>query len=374
MKVLHVVPSFAFGGMEKVVSSIINLTSKYYEHEILVLYDNTEAKKWIKDQRILIHCLKRPKSQLKYLKILYKSLKEIMPQILMSYNWGATDAIWLGRISGIRNIIHSEHGFNIDEAKSTSWKRNIIRLLVYRMTSRIVVVSHELEKMMKDVYALREDRIQFIANGIDTEVYSPDILGRIHMRKLLGFTEENFVIGFSGRLDPVKNFDLMLEILGECVKRDKNIKLLVIGDGPERQNFEKKCQDKNLEKSVLLVGQKENVVPYLRSLDVFLLTSLREQMPMTILEAMAVALPVVSTDVGEVARLVQHGKNGMVWDVHAGPETFATSLLALRDKKTLQDMGEVSRRKIVTEFREESMVQHYQNVIDSLCRPIGSSH
>jgi glycosyltransferase involved in cell wall biosynthesis len=366
MKILHVVPLFGTGGMEKVICSIINGVSMSYDHEVLTLYNNIEAKKWIKNNEASVRCLNRGGNQLQFLQMLHKSIREINPDVLMTYAWGATDAIWLGRHVGIRKIIHNEHGFNVDEAAATYFKRDAIRFFVYRMASRIIVVSKELKKIMNNRFLLEEENVIFIANGIDTKTYSSDPYERISMRRVLGYAENDFVVGFCGRLDPVKNFDFMLDIFKECTDKDKNFKLLIIGDGPEKKNIEAGCHNRHIEKNVQLVGRQENVLPYLRTLDVFLLTSLREQMPMAILEAMALALPVVSTDVGEVADLIQHGKQGMVWDVHERPETFAASLLILRDQQMRHSMGASSRQKVLTAFTEEVMVQKYQKVIDSL--------
>jgi glycosyltransferase involved in cell wall biosynthesis len=366
MKILHVVPFFGIGGMERVICSLINGISAY-NHEILVLYDNIEASKWLKNgKNINIKCLNRSRDQLQFLRMLYKSIVETKSDLLMTYAWGATDAIWLGRIAGIKKIIHNEHGFNMDEARSTSFKRDIIRIFLYHMASRIIVVSQELKKMMNEKFHLKERNVILIENGIDTNIYFPDPYERMTMRKSLGFGETDFIVGFCGRLDAVKNFNFMLDILVECIRKDKRVNLLLIGDGPEKKNIEEQSRKKHIEKNVLFVGQKENVVPYLRVLDVFLLTSLREQMPMTILEAMALALPVISTDVGEVGRIIEHGKDGIVWNLHEKPEKFAMSLLDLRDKMTLQRMGASSRQKILSGFTEGVMVQKYQEIIDSL--------
>jgi glycosyltransferase involved in cell wall biosynthesis len=366
MKVLHVVPSFGLGGMERIICSLINRTSYCYRHEVLVLYDKTSAREWLERSDVQITCMYRSLHQLKYLFNLYHIFQEKKPFILMSYNWGSTDAIWIARLLGLNKIIHSEHGFNIDESVSTSFKRNIMRFLVYRLSSRLIVVSHELKLLMKTQYFLNEDRVTLIENGIDTERYTPNSSERVRIRKSLGIQNDDLVIGFSGRLDPIKNFELMLEIFSEYKYSDKKFKFMIVGDGPEKEFIQKKCLEKHLEDHLLLLGEKKDVVPYLRAMDVFLLTSFREQMPMTILEAMAVALPVISTNVGEVSRIISDGQEGFVLDGKSAPSVFATTLLELRDQESRRKMGEASRRKVINAFREEQMIQQYKNLIASL--------
>jgi glycosyltransferase involved in cell wall biosynthesis len=99
-------------------------------------------------------------------------------------------------------------------------------------------------------------------------------------------------------------------------------------------------------------------------LDAFLLTSVTEQMPMTILEAMALARPVVASKVGEIPRIITHGQDGMIFDLSKPPAVFANALLALRDPATRQVMGTAARQKILAEFQEGAMVDTYRQVIE----------
>jgi glycosyltransferase involved in cell wall biosynthesis len=180
----------------------------------------------------------------------------------------------------------------------------MIRLLVYRLASKVLVVSHELQTLLQRQYLLKADRVIRIPNGLDTATYAPDPEERQRVRQRWGFTAADTVVGFAGRLDPVKNFDLLLRIFSSCVQAHSQVRLLLVGDGPERLQIEAWCQAHGLQRSVVFAGQQDNVLPSLRAMDVFLLTSLREQMPMTILEAMAVGVPVITTHVGEIPHMI----------------------------------------------------------------------
>ena len=115
-----------------------------------------------------------------------------------------------------------------------------------------------------------------------------------------------------------------------------------------------------------MVGQKSEVLPYLRTGDVFLLTSLTEQMPLTILEAMSVGLPVIASDVGEICTIIDDGKDGFLRNIQDGCEGFATALLRLKQTSERQAMSHAARSKIVHGFQEAMMVRCYQTLIDSL--------
>jgi sugar transferase (PEP-CTERM/EpsH1 system associated) len=366
MKILHVVPSFGLGGMEKVICVLIEKTSDCHKHEILALDGYTQASRWIKDSKVRFVGFTKPSERSRYFQALYRSLREIHPELLMTYNWGATDAVWLGHLAGIQHIIHSEHGFNADEGRATVWKRDMVRFLVYRLTSKVVVVSRELLTMLRQRFFLKANRVRHIPNGIDTSTYAPNLTERQQVRKTLGFAESDVVIGFSGRLDPIKNLLLLVKIFVCCVQNNRHFRLLIVGDGPEKKSIETFCREKNLCNSIVLTGQQDSVLPYLRAMDVFVLTSLREQMPMTVLEAMAVGIPLVATHVGEIPYIIDDGINGFVRDVNAPVGAFAQPILDLLCQTRRGGMGSAARQKIIHCFQQELMVRQYKAVLQDL--------
>jgi glycosyltransferase involved in cell wall biosynthesis len=141
------------------------------------------------------------------------------------------------------------------------------------------------------------------------------------------------------------------------------LRLLIVGDGPEKQRLETLCHQQGLQHAVVFTGQQDHVLPYLRAMDVFLLTSLREQMPMTILEAMAVGVPVVATRVGEVPHIVDDGINGFVRRLDDPVEAFVQPFVSLLSPARRQRMGEAARQKIIDSFQQQTMVQQYKDAI-----------
>jgi sugar transferase (PEP-CTERM/EpsH1 system associated) len=366
MRILHVVPSFGLGGMEKIICAVINNTSDCYTHTILALDQLTDARKWLKEKTIAFVDFKKPNGRRQFFTDLYRVLQKAMPDLLMTYNWGATDAVWLARAAGIRRVVHNEHGFNVDELKTTNWQRDAVRSLVYRLASQVIVVSRELETLLQRKYLLKASQVTRIPNGIDAAYYSPDSTDRNRTRERLGFSEPDMVIGFSGRLDPVKNLDRLVDVFAGCLRQQSRLWLLIVGDGSERKRLESLCREKRIHDHIVFTGQQENVISYLRAMDVFLLTSLREQMPMTVLEAMAVGIPVVATKVGEIPYLIDHGIDGFILDVDAPIGVYVRLLLTLLSRRDRGRVGEAARQKIVDRFEEIAMVQQYNSVIQAM--------
>ena len=363
MKILHVVPSFGLGGMEKVVCSVINALPNFVEQEVLVLSQNTEASIWMHHPGVRLMKMDKPEGRFDYFIRLFEVLKHSKPSVLMTYNWGATDAIWLGRLVGIPNVLHSEHGFNAEESASTSWKRNVIRFLVYRLTRLNIVVSKNLVRMMVRSFRLSQSKVVFIPNGIKADTLVADFQERMKVRQSLQIDAHDILIGFSGRLDPVKNLNFLLEVFHECAKLEPRFRLILVGDGPERFGIEERCRLWNLGNKVKILGQKTSVLPYLRALDVFMLTSSREQMPMSMLEAMSVGVPVVASSVGEIPCILQHQNAGIYCDLSDGVRPFVEGLLVLANDSVREEMGKNARTLVVEKFQERGMVEKYLSLL-----------
>ncbi len=339
MRILCVVPSFGLGGMEKILCAVINNAANNQQHAILTLDRCATALNWVTNSRVEIIPFQKANSRRSFFLSLYNSLRDIQPDLLMTYNWGATDAIWLGRLAGISNIVHNEHGFSVDEGVSTALHRDCIRSIVYRLVSKVIVVSHDLEEMVQNRFRLSRAFVSRIPNGVDTSYYSPNEDERQQMRRLLGYQDSELVIGFSGR------------------------RLLVVGDGPDRPRLEARCQAAGVEPYVKFVGQQTQVLPYLRAMDVFLLTSLREQMPLTVLEAMGVGVPVIATRVGEIPYVIDDGIDGFIRDLNASIDTFVQPLRSLLCSSEHRRLGDAARKKVLERFQLKTMLERYANII-----------
>lgn len=366
MKLLHIVPSFGLGGMERVLCMVINATAARYQHCLVSLDTTVEAVRWCDSRAVALVPWQKAKQRRVFFRDLYGLIRAQRPDALLTYNWGATDAIWLGRLAGLRHIIHHEHGFNIDEAHARAWHRDVIRFGVYHLARHVVVVSQDLVEMLRTKFALSARKVVFIPNGIDTTHYVQDAPARTQMRAALGYQATDFVVGFAGRLDPVKNFDLMTHVMACCMRHSQAFRWLIIGDGPEKARFTALCEAFQLQDRVQFIGQTDEVVPYLRALDAFLLTSHREQMPMTILEAMAVGVPVMAPHVGEIPRVIDDGHDGMLMRLQAPPEAWAERLLALQRGRGPLELGVRARAKVQHHFQASTMLQRYQQLLEQM--------
>ena len=176
-------------------------------------------------------------------------------------------------------------------------------------------------------------RFFFTPTWVDTEAFGPPTTerrraGRDRLRMEFGFSESDHILITVGRLDSQKNPMLLVESVDRVLLHSQNVRLLMVGEGQLRGEIEKFAKKRGLEDKIILCGVRApNVLAeYLHGADTFVLSSAYEGMPMCVLEALGCGLPVVSTDVGEVDRVVRHRINGELVSTQDA-ETFANAIL-----------------------------------------------
>jgi glycosyltransferase involved in cell wall biosynthesis len=245
------------------------------------------------------------------------------------------------RRAGVPRVVHTEH---IDNAgKLTSrWRRLKIRLLwkmAGRYASRFFCVSCDIAESVTAYGVVPGRKVEVVPNGIDTHApHQPDPA----LRRSLGLPTDAPVIGTVGRLNEVKRQDLLLRAFAAVQGGNPGARLLLVGDGPEREALGRLAGELGVAESVHFVGYQPRPEQFLRLMDVFALPSRLEGMPLAILEAWAARLPVVATAVGGVPKLVEDGRTGLLvpsGDADALAETLTALLNDPARSARLADAG-----------------------------------
>jgi glycosyltransferase involved in cell wall biosynthesis len=206
-----------------------------------------------------------------------------------------------------------------------------------------------------------------IENGIDIDMFAG---GRQvgNQRRSLGLTSDELVIGIVANMKKVKNHLFLLQAFARVAEEYSNVKLLIIGQGfpGEIDNTEAELRlfvtNQGLTGRVLFLGYRTDIAELLQAMDLFCLTSLREGLPIGLLEAMACSLPVVATNVEGARDVIEHEKDGML--VESGDiESLATTLIdLLRDPALRLRLGAAARRKAVDKYSLKRCVEEYENL------------
>jgi glycosyltransferase involved in cell wall biosynthesis len=224
--------------------------------------------------------------------------------LVLTYNWGGFDAVMARRLfaTGMRlpPLVHHEDGFNEDEAAALKPRRNLYRRIGLGAAHRLVVPSKRLEAIALDQWRQPRDRIARIPNGIAVGRYaaSPEAEAIPGLAKAPG----EVLIGTVAGLRAVKNLPRLVRAFAAMTV--PGARLVIVGSGPESERVAAEARRLGVAGRVHLPGFIADPARYLGLFDIFALSSDSEQFPISLTEAMAASLPVVSTDVGDVPDMV----------------------------------------------------------------------
>lgn len=215
----------------------------------------------------------------------------------------------------------------------------------------IIVVSADMRKSFLEKYGFQKDKVYLIHNGTE--------IPEIDLKKNDG---NLFVIGSAGRLFPIKDYTLMVEIAREVLQQTDKIRFELAGDGPEKEKILSLIRKYGIEKGFTLTGFIDDMTTYYRGLDLYINTSLHEGLPMSILEAMAHGLPVVAPNTGGIGEILQNEVEGFLV-VGRNPKIFAEKCIRLhREIVTTRAMGNAAKEKIRNRFSLEIMAKNYYDL------------
>jgi glycosyltransferase involved in cell wall biosynthesis len=176
----------------------------------------------------------------------------------------------------------------------------------------------------------------------------------------LGIKSGEVVIGTVARLDAVKNQLMMLQATRALIDQGYKVRLLLVGDGPERANLKAKTQQLDLNNAVIFTGFQSKPADYLSLMDIFLLPSFTEGTSMTLLEAMSLGIPTVATQVGGTPEIVEDKETGFLVESD-NLEAFIHAIKNLLDQpKERRKMGNTAKEQFEEKLSVEQMVSQYQ--------------
>jgi glycosyltransferase involved in cell wall biosynthesis len=236
-------------------------------------------------------------------------------------------------ITGIP-MVYTEHNRMERYHPITRW----MNLLTWRWQDRVIAVSREVAaSISQHANGSASLPVEVVLNGIDVEKFNPTIADFASLRSELGIPGDAIIVGTVAVFRRQKALHDWLEAASILHDIRPDIHFILVGDGPLRIELIDQAKSHGISKVVHFTGMKDDVRPYLRLMDVFMISSIFEGLPLALLEAMAMRCAVVATSVGGIAEVIQHGENGYL--IEAGePESLARRVLSL------VDAPEVSRR------------------------------
>ena len=282
-------------------------------------------------------------------------------------------------VSRVANRLSGKRSLHVSSERSTDLNRGRFVIRLNRMTAIwtdvIVVLTEAVRSIMEKRDGLPADKMKLIGNGID--VKAAESAPTAGLREDLGVDARTTLLCSVGRLIPDKGHAYLLESLSHLDRPSSELGLVLVGDGPEDGTIRETASDLGLENRVHMIGYRSDVTSVFKDVDIFVLPSLEEGIPVTVLEAMACSLPVIATTVGGVADLVDDGTTGILvppaedWTrsehLRRQPDDGAIAELTRAIEQMVDDRELRSRyarqgRERVNEFDLERLTDQYEDL------------
>jgi sugar transferase (PEP-CTERM/EpsH1 system associated) len=359
-----VVDSLRVGGLENGVVNLINsLDGEIFRNSICCLRTSGGLQRRLRDPETKVFELNQKLKDNLFVRM-RNILADEKVDIVHSNGYGTYfDSIVGAQLAGTPLTIHCIHGIYWRDMAGMKLRRRLLQRLLSLKTNRLYAVADYLREYYIDIVGVSPRRISTIYNGVDTERYRPrDERTAGEQKRRLGFSEDEVLIGTVGTLYWVKDPEALLKAAAIVLGQRDDVRFIWAGGGPLKERLETRAGELGIDGRVHYLGSRDDIPDILSALDIFVLPSLIEGLSYSILEAMAIGLPVVATDVGGNSELVCDGATGFL--VPKGdPEALAGSLLRLIPGAPLRArLGREARRRVEEKFSLKNMVQKYQQM------------
>ena len=356
MKILYVVPDLNVGGVTTVVlNNIKELQQRGCLIKLVTMKTIVEPKKYNELNFYSLN-INSSKDIFKALMEFNKIVRKFKPDIIHSHTYYANMLIRAYSMIYNNKIVKicNEHGTYRKGVNSTHW-------LLFKITRKVpdsfVNVSHSSLMSYINNGLCDKRNCAVLYNGIALGKFKKDVELIIKLRNKYSLSSEDIVFGYVGRLSKEKDAINLLQAVNFLKERSKkNFKLIIVGDGPERNNLIDFVNTHKLDDIIVFVGEKSDVVPYLSIIDILVLPSKTEGLPTVLLEAMAMECMIVTTDCGGVAEILS-GTKSYIAPV-GEPYQLASKMneVLKLDYDTKNFYAKEYRAKIVSDFSIQTTV------------------
>jgi glycosyltransferase involved in cell wall biosynthesis len=366
IKVMHIVPAMGPGGAERMVVHIARGLDRSRFDVVVVsiwrrvgsdlerLLENSDVETVYLGKGRGFDCRMYPR--------LHRVLLGHQPDILHTH----LDVLRYAFASCLRfkhtsSWLHTVNNLaECEVAPSARW----IQRLAFAAGMLPVAVSREVATSVRRLYGI--ERCQVIWNCIPTDLYASPRLPRPEWRAREGFANDDLLIVCVARLHAQKNHTLLLEAFAHGPARLGKAHLVLVGDGPLRRELEERAQQLDVASQVHFLGVRADIPEVLAAMDVFALSSDYEGSPLSVVEAMAAGLPVVSTRAGGVPELIEDGREGLLVQPGDVKSLSAAMVVLAEHAEARQSMGMAGARRARDSFDVSEMVRAYEELYETL--------
>lgn len=370
--VVHVVEDLKVGGLEKVIAAIVlGLNPRNYHAQIWCLADGGQLADRLRDIGVAVNIFnwRTYHNPLNVARLSYRMRRSRIDIVHTHGYFGSTFGRMAARIAGITRIITHVHSSYLNYSP----RHLVIEKVLSYATSKVVCVSNAVREFVETAEGVSPDRTCLIYNA---PIWLPENEpGPTPSRRRLGFTDQDFVIASVGSLVENKGHRVLIESLRVLKPEHPHLKLLIMGDGPLRAELEDVVQRHHMASSVVFTGLVKNPRAVLSLADIFVHPSIhREGLPLAVLEAMDLGLPVVASRVGGIPEAVEHDRSGVLVPPMDSLALSAAIDRLARDGAERSAMGAAGRKVVAQRFRCDRMIAQIESLYDAMLGRSPSRH
>lgn len=367
--------------LEKLLENQLAFMSGHYQ-VIAVSSDEEKLKKAGEKQRVPVYCVNltrqiTPIRDLIALWKLYRFFKKEKPQIVHSHTPKAgTIGMLAAWLAGVPNRLHTIAGLPLLEATGKKrWLLNKVEKLTYRCATQVYPNSYGLRNIVIKEGFCKPQKLKVIGkgstNGINTSYFSPEHFKpeqKIRLREKLGIQKQDFVFVFIGRLVPDKGIHELIAAFAVLYKVYRNFRLLLVGSY-EQELYplnQAVANDIKTNPGIIEAGYQNDVRPYLAIADTLVFPSYREGFPNVVMQAGAMGLPAIVTNINGCNEIIEQGKNGIIIPTKDKQALREAMIRIATEPELYQSLKEQARNAILTRFEQsyiwEELLREYENL------------
>jgi len=357
IKVIIFTENLAFGGINRYCLDLVDGLMAYPDLKVYLLAPRNSTDQWLITQAEKIGFAVETVSGNRRAAIneLYKKCVSIQPDILHTQGYYSSV---IGRLVvranrlpiKLVNTVHGIYHFSSAQFRSKIWYA--LDYATMGLSDKIIAVSKSTAQQLN--WLRLQKRILVIPNGTRIK----PLLGKenaLSLRDQIGLPRQGKIVCFVGRLSPQKGITLLIEVMCRVISRDDNVFFVIVGDGEQMSALQVIAA--HYPQKIILFGKQDDVSNFYHTADLFLLTSITEGLPMTIIEAFAHGLPVVATRVGGVPEIVQDNVNGLLCDPADVEKMTQCVLRILHNDELRAAFGEHARKTAEETYSLEHVLQ-----------------
>ncbi len=274
---------------------------------------------------------------------------------------------WAAKLAGVPRIVHTYHGFGFSP-QHPLWQRAFyvgLERASALITSQFVAVSDPNRVLGQSYGIFLREKCALIRPGVDFADFRIVASDKIKKKIELGFAPSDKVVGVVASFTPAKALHLFLEAAAIIAKEIPGVRFLMVGDGLLRPQLESQAERLGLRSALRMLGWRRDVPELVSTFDVFLLTSLWEGLPRSLVEAFLSGVPAVASQVDGIGEVIQEGRNGFLVPAGNAEAMAAAVIRLLKDESLRQTLGEQARSS-VDDFSAEKMLKDYSELYESI--------